>query len=79
MLAKQTWTKRLDQSDESKPNPHARPAEERYRLRVDGQEKRSFKTKEAAAVAGQVIKKAFPAVVVTLMDAETGERETVAA
>jgi hypothetical protein len=79
MLAKQTWTKRLDDIEERKPNPHARAAEERYRLRVDGQEKRSFKTKEAAVAASQVIKKAFPVVVVAVVDAETGERDTVAA
>ncbi len=39
MLPKQTWTKRLDQKDESKPNPQARAAEERFWLRVDRQEK----------------------------------------
>lgn len=76
MLAAKTWTKRLDQDEDSKPNPHERPAEERYRMRVDGQEKRSFKTKDAAAAAGRVIKKAFPVVAVTVVDAETGERET---
>ena len=37
MLEAKTRTKRLDQNEETKPNPHARPAEERYRLRVDGQ------------------------------------------
>lgn len=79
MLPKQTWTKRLDQKDESNPNPHARPVEERYRLRVDGQEKKSFKSKEAAVTAGQVIKKAFPLVNVTVLDAETSEKDTVAA
>ncbi len=72
-----TWTRRLDQKDESKPNPHARPAEERYRLRVDGQEKKSFADREAAVAAGQVIKKAFPNVNVAVLDAQTGERETM--
>jgi hypothetical protein len=76
-MAAKTWTKRLDQKDESKPNPHARPVEERYRLRVDGQEKKSFKDKEAAVTAGQVIKKAYPVVNVTVVDAETGDRETL--
>ena len=39
--------------------------------------KQSFKSKEAASTAGQVIKKAFPVVIVTVVDAETSERETM--
>ena len=54
-----------------------RRAEERYRLRVDNQEKRSFESKEAALTAGQVIKKAYPLVIVTVVDAETAAIETV--
>jgi len=56
-----------------------RPAEERYRLRVDGQEKRSFKNKDAALTAGQVIKKAFPVVMVAVVDTDTGAAEIVTA
>jgi hypothetical protein len=77
MPAKDTWTKPFDQKDEGRPNPHARPAEERYRLRVDSQFKQSFKTKEAAT-AGGVIKKAYPVVMVTIVDGETGATDTVA-
>ena len=78
MLAKVTPTKRSDQDDAPMPKGQQRPAEGRYRLRVDGQEKRSFKNKEAALTAGQVVKKAFPIVMVTVVDAETGSAETVA-
>jgi hypothetical protein len=45
---------------------------------VDGHEKKSFKSKDAAVTAGQITKKAFPVVNVVVLDAETGERETVA-
>ena len=79
MLAKVTPTKRSDQDDAPMQKGQHRPAEERYRLRVDGQEKRSFKSKEVALTVGGLIKKAFPVVMVTVVDAETGERETVAA
>ncbi len=49
------------------PKGQTRPAEERYRLRVDVQEKRSFKSKDVALTACQVIKKAFPVVMVTVL------------
>ena len=39
-------------------------------MRVDGQIKRSFSSKEDAATAGAVIKKAYPIVVVTVVDTE---------
>jgi len=42
----------------------ARPTEERFLLKVDGQIKRSFSSKEDAATAGAVIKKTYPVVVV---------------
>jgi hypothetical protein len=45
---------------------------------VGNQEKRSFESKEAALTAGQVIKKAYPLVMVTVMGAETGAAEAVA-
>jgi len=37
---------------------------------VDGQIKRSFSSKDAAATAGTAIKKAYPVVVVTVLDSE---------
>jgi hypothetical protein len=46
----------------SRPKTQARPTEERFLLRVDGQIKRSFTSKEDAATAGAVIKKAYPLV-----------------
>ena len=59
MLARPTLTRPV-QDDASKPKPQARPTEERFLLRVDGQIKRSFSSKEDAATAGAVIKKAYP-------------------
>lgn len=44
-------------------------AEQRYRLQVDRQTKRSFDSLEAAAEAGTVIKRAHPIVQVSIYDA----------
>jgi hypothetical protein len=44
---------------------------------VDGQVKTSFDAKEHAATAGAAIKKAFPIVVVTVVDTEQGTTETI--
>jgi hypothetical protein len=73
MLARPTLTRPV-QDEASKPKGQARPTEERFLLRVDGQIKCSFSSKEDAATAGAVIKKAYPVVVVTLVD--TGEHTT---
>ena len=77
MLARPTLTKRPDQGDANKPKGQARPTEERFLLRVDGQIKRSFSSKEAAATAGAVVKKAFPVVVVTVLDSKNGTTGSV--
>lgn len=77
MLARPTLTKRPDQDNTSKPKGQARPTEERFLLRVDGQIKRSFSSKEPAATAGAVIKKAFPLVVVTVVDTKDGTTEII--
>jgi hypothetical protein len=65
MLARPTLTRRV-QDDARTPKTKARPTEERFLLRVDGQIKRSFSSKEDAATAGAVIKKAYPVVVVSV-------------
>jgi hypothetical protein len=57
MLAQPKLTKRPDQDDSQKPVGQARPTEERFLLRVDGQTKRSFSDKEDAITAGRAIKK----------------------
>jgi hypothetical protein len=44
---------------------------------VDGQIKRSFSSKEGAATAGAVIKKACPVVVVTVVDTEQHTTEII--
>jgi len=44
-------------------------ADQRYRLQVDRQTKKSFATLESAAAAGLVIKKAYPIVQVSVYDA----------
>ncbi len=79
MLARPPPRRNSDQSESTMPKGQTRPPEERYRLRVDGQEKRSFKSKAAAVTAGQVVKTAFPVVMVTVVDAETGATEIVPA
>jgi hypothetical protein len=46
---------------------------------VDGQIKRSFSSKEDAATAGAVIKKAYPVVVVTVVDMDEHTTEIIKA
>ncbi len=77
MLARPTIMKRSDQDDGQKPVGQAPPLEERFLLRVDGQTKRSFSGKEPALAAGRAIKKAFPIVMVTVLDCEDGSIEVV--
>ena len=79
MLARPTLTKRADQDDGQKPVGQARPTEERFLLRVDGQTKRSFSSKEAATTAGAAVKKAYPVVMVTIVDTADGTIEVVKA
>ncbi len=67
MLARQAPRRNSDQSESTMPKGQTRRAE------------RSFKSKEAAATAGRLIKKAFPVVLVTVVDAETGATEIVPA
>ena len=75
MLARPTLTKPV-QDDASKPKTQTRPIEERFLLRVDGQIKRSF-SKDDAATAGAAIKKAYPIVVVTVVDTEEHTTEII--
>jgi len=77
MRARPTLTKRPDQDDDPKPVGQARPTEERFLLRVDGQTKRSFSSKEAAATAGAAVKKAYPIVMATIVDTEDGTSEDI--
>jgi hypothetical protein len=79
MLARPTLTKRTDQNDDQKPAGQARPTEERFLLRVDGQTKRSFSSKEVAATAGAAVKKAYPIVMVTIVDTKDGTIEVIKA
>jgi hypothetical protein len=78
MLARPTLT-RPAQDGASKPKTQARPTEERFLLRVDGQIKRSFSSKEDAASAGAKIKKAYPIVVVSVVDTKNGTTEIISA
>jgi len=69
--------KRPDQDDNGLPPNQAPPTEERFVLRVDGQAKRSFSSKEPALTAGSVIKKTYPVVMVTVLDSKDGSIEIV--
>ena len=60
-----------------RPKGQARPIEQRYLLRVDSQIKRSFGSKEPAVIAGAEIKKAYPVVVVTVVDTQEHTTEIV--
>ena len=78
MLARPTLPRPV-QEGASKPKSQARPTEERFLLRVDGQIKHSFGSKEQAATAGAAIKKAYPVVVVTIVDTEQHTTEIISA
>jgi hypothetical protein len=78
MLARPTL-KTLQPEEFTPARGQVRPAEERFLLRVDGQTKRSFDSKEPALTAARAIKKAFPVVAVSIMDIEDGTTENVSA
>src|SRR5512133_3079262 len=68
---------RPDRDEPARPKGQTRPIEERFLLRVDGQMKSSFSSKETAATAGAKIKKAYPIVVVTIVDSEEHTTEII--
>lgn len=68
---------RPDRDEPARPKGQARPIEDRYLLRVDAQLKRSFSSKEAAVIAGAEIKKAYPVVVVTVVDTQEHATEII--
>ena len=68
---------RPDQDEPARAKGQTRPIEERFLLRVDGQMKRSFSDKELAVIAGAKIKKAYPLVVVTVVDTEKHTTEII--
>ncbi|HET9717317.1 MAG TPA: hypothetical protein VFP60_14150 [Pseudolabrys sp.] len=68
-----------DQDDLAPPKGQTRPIEKRFLLKVDGQFKRSFDSEEAAKAAGSAIKKAYPVVVVTIVDSQEHKTETIKA
>jgi hypothetical protein len=77
MLARPTQRLPTDRESLAKPKAQTRPSEERFLLRVDGQNKRSFSSKEAATTAGIAIKKAYPVVVVTVFDSQEHTTELI--
>ena len=66
-----------DQDDLAPPKGQTRPVEQRFLLKVDGQFKRSFGSEEAAKTAGIAIKKAYPVVVVTVVDSQGHNTEVI--
>jgi hypothetical protein len=68
---------RPDQDEPARAKGQTRPIEERFLLRVDGQTKCSFSSKETAVIAGAKIKKAYSVVVVTVVDTEEHTTEII--
>jgi hypothetical protein len=66
-----------DQDDLAPAKGQTRPVEQRFLLKVDGQFKRSFGSEEAAKTAGTAIKKAYPVVVVTVVDSQGHKTEMI--
>jgi len=79
MLARATLTKPPGQAAAEQAKSQARPKEERSLFRVDGQTKRSFSSKDPAMMAGAAVKKAYPVVMVTIVDIDDGTIEVVKA
>ncbi len=77
MLARPTLKKPTDETADEKRLDQSRPKEERFILRVDGQMKRSFSSKESAMTDGAAIKKAYPIVMVTILDTQDGSIEVI--
>jgi hypothetical protein len=71
--------KRPQNDEDVAAKGQTRSTEARFFLRVDSQVKRSFDDKEAAGTAARAIKKAFPVVVVSVVDTEDGTTEIVTA
>jgi len=76
MLARPTLKKPPNQAA-AEPKSQARPKEERYLFRVERQTKRSFSSKDPAMTAGAAIKKAYPLVMVTIVDTDDGTIEVI--
>jgi hypothetical protein len=68
---------RPDQDALPNSKGQTRPIEKRFLLKVDGQLKRSFDSGEPAKTAGTAIKKAYPVVVVTVLDSKEHTTELV--
>lgn len=77
MLARPPLKRTGERPEDQPPPTQARPAEERFILKVDGQAKRSFAQKDAAARLGAEIKRKFPVVVVTVTDSVDGSSERI--
>ena len=78
MLARPTLKRSEDQTERPAPT-QARPSDERYVLKVDGQAKRSFANKDAALRLGAEIKGKYPVVVVSVADTTQATTEIVGA
>ena len=77
-MAPRTTLKKPElETEETRPIGQQRPRDERYLLRVDGQTKRSFASKDEAINAGAAIKKEHPVVIVTVVDTKDGDHEQV--
>src|SRR5262249_226148 len=66
-----------DQADLPPAKGRAGLVEQRFHLKVDGQFKRSFDSEEAATTAGTAIKKAYPIVIVTVVDSQEHNSEMI--
>jgi len=77
MVPRSTLRRPSNRDDLAEPKAQARPSEERFLLKVDGQIKRSLSSKDAAATAGTAIKKAYPVVVVTVFDSQEHTTELI--
>jgi hypothetical protein len=59
------------------PADQAKPSLQRFLLKVDGQIKRSFDTRDTAEKVGLTIKQAYPVVQVSVYDAADGSQAVI--
>jgi hypothetical protein len=75
MLARPSLKRPEEAAERGAPVTQARPTEQRFVLKVDGQTKRSFEEKDTALRLGAEIKSKYPVVVVTVTDSRDGSTE----
>jgi hypothetical protein len=71
----EAWERKHYPLDLPDPVGRAKPSFQRFLLKVDGQTKGSFTTRDAAEKAGLQVKQAYPVVQVSIYDSAEGSQK----